>query len=322
MTTFSDGVYQYGGAPTGGARYSSPWATHYFVDGQDGSNANDGKTPVRACATLTNALTKAGKEDVIYVRTMGAKDDASDYYYYEDGAQIVVPYASENLSIIGVTPHRRNPYMGVWFQHGANSGETGYVLLNYAPGLCLENLGFSAKDYIRASYGAVHMYSAAYATTAGSVGFSINNCFFRDGQLNVSGGYDSCTSGCTFKASGSANTGWWQTSSSVPSGGHQVINSHFGEMFADNSALRYIYCVAGAHKDMLFQNLTMGLVPADNHYFWFGGSNTGLVTDIRLQNADVTYGANDTDDELYSADAGVLFLLKTIEDYSGANPGT
>ena len=309
MTTYSDGVYQYGGAPVGGARYSSPWATHYFVDGQSGcgNNGFDGKKPNAAFATLTYALTKAGKEDVIYVRTKGAKDDASDYYYYEDGAQIVVPYASENLSIIGVTPQRRNPYMGVWFQHGANSGETGYVLMNYAPGLCLENLGFSAKDYIRSSYGAAMMYGGPYATYAGSVGFGIYNCFFRDGQLNVWGGYDSCTSGCTFKASGSANTGYWSTSNTYPTGGHQVINSHFGEMFADNSALRYIYFVAGAQKDLLIKGNSFGLVPADAHYMWFGGSVTGLVTDCHFQHAQVSTGTNDTSDELYSADGGVIF---------------
>jgi len=322
MTTFPDGVYQWGGSPVGGARFSSPWATHYFVDNDNGSDAFDGTAPQRAFKTLTHAVTHAGTDDVIYVRAKGAETDASDYSYIEEADQVTIPYASVNLSIIGVTAHHRNPYMGVWFQHGADDGDTGYVLLNYAPGLTLENLGFSAKDYIRASYGAVHMYAAAYASTAGSVGFSVYNCFFRDGQLNVSGGYDSCTDNCTFKASGSANSGWWSTSNTLPTGGHQVINSHFGEMFADNQALRYIYCVAGAQKDMLFQNLTMGLVPADNHYFWFGGSNTGLVTDIRLQSADVTWGTNDTDDELYSADGGVQFLLKTIEDASGANPGT
>jgi len=301
----------------------NPWSDVYYVDNDNGTDgALYGTSPTRAFKTLTYAVTQVGSDDVIYVRAKGAETDASDYSYITEGAQVTVPYASVNLSIIGVTRHFRNPYMGVWFQHGATDGDTGYVLLNYAPGLSLYNLGFSAKDYIRSSYGAVSMYGGPYTTYAGSVGFSVYNCFFRDGQLNVWGGYDSCTSNCTFKASGSANSGWWSTSNTYPTGGHQVINSHFGEMFADNQALRYIYCVAGAQKDMLFQNLTMGLVPADNHYMWFGGSNTGLVCDIRLQSADVTYGTDDTDDELYSADGGVQFLLKTIEDASGANPGT
>jgi len=309
MTTFGDRVYHLGGVPVGEPRYSSPWADHYYIDNDNGNDDNEGKRPDAAFATLTQAVTKAGTDDIIYVRAKGAATDASDYDYIEEADQVLVPYASVNLSIIGVTAHRRNPYMGAWFQHGADDGDTGYVLLNYAPGLTLENLGFSAKDYIRTSYGAVHMYSAAYATTAGSVGFSVYNCFFRDGQLNVSGGYDSCTDNCTFKASGSANSGWWQTSNSVPSGGHQVINSHFGEMFGDNQALRYIYSVAGAHKDMLFANCTFGIVPADNHYCWFGATNTGIAANCYFASTDVAQGQDDTESEFYCGTAnGVLAI--------------
>jgi hypothetical protein len=326
MTTFSDGLFQYGGEPVGSVRYTSPWADHWFVDGTTGggSNAYDGKAPNRAFATLTYALTKAGKEDVIYVRTKGAKDDASDYYYYEDGAQITVPYASENLAIVGVTPHRSKSYHGVWFQHGANDGETGYVLLNYAPGLSLEGVNFSAKDYIRTSYGAVHMYSSAtggaYTTHAGSVAFSCYNCFFRDGQLNIWGGYDGVVNNCTFEASGSANSGVWSTSNTLPTGGHRIMHSHFNEMFADNQTLRYIYFVAGAQKNVMIHDCWFGLVPADNHYMWFGGSVTGLVTDCHFQNADITKGANDANSELYSADGGVVFAQ--IFDGSGTYPGS
>lgn len=319
MTTFGDRVYHLGGVPVGEPRYSSPWADHYYVDNDNGHDDNEGKRPDAAKKTLTGAVADAGTDDIIYVRAKGAATDASDYDYIEEADEVVVPYASVNLSIIGVTAHHRNPYMGVWFQHGADDGDTGYVLKNWAAGLTLENLGFSVKDYIRASYGGVHMYSgpSAYTSYAGSVGFTVYNCFFRDGQLNVSGGYDSCTDNCTFKASGSANSGWWQTSTTLPSGGHQVINSHFGEMFADNQALRYIYSVAGAHRDMLFQNLTFGLIPADAHYMWFGGTNTGLVCDCRFQNASMTFGTDDTDDELYSADGGVQYNLGTLHDTTG-----
>ena len=317
MTTFGDTVYHRGGEPVGGPRYTSMWGTHYFIDNDNGSDAYDGKSPGRAFNTLTYAVTKAGTDDVIYVRAKGAETDASDYSFITEGAQVTVPYASVNLSIIGVTAHRRNPYMGVWFQHGATVGDTGYVLLNYAPGLTLENLGFSAKDNIRASYGAVSMYGTGYTAYAGSVGFSVHNCFFRDGQLNVWGGYDSCTSGCTFKASGSANSGWWQTSNTISSGGHQIIDSHFGDMFADNQALRYIYIRAGAHRDYLVQNCTFGLIPADAHYIWAGGSVTGMACDCRFQNASMTYGTDDAADELYSADGGFQYNLDSLKDSTG-----
>lgn len=281
----------------------SPWSDVYYIDNDNGSDDYDGLTPSRAFSTLTEAVTNAGEEDIIYVRGKGAKTDASDYSYIEEGAQVTIPYASVNLSIIGVTSHRTKPYYGVWFQHGANEGETGYVLLNYAPGLCLENINFSVKDYIRSSYGGVHMYASAtggaYTTHAGSVGFSVYNCFFRDGQLNVTGGYDGVADNCTFEASGSANSGFWSTSNSIPTGGHQIRNSYFGEMFGDNQALRYIYFVAGAQKNILVDNCRFGDLPADNHYMWFGSVNTGLISNCHFSHDDVVASNNDSTSEIY-----------------------
>ena len=285
--------------------FFEPWGTQWYVDDEHGDDSYTGRGPSVAKATIQAAITAASEDDVIYVRPVGAVTDASDFDYYPE--QLTIAYAQTNLSIIGVTKHFRNPYYGVWVRYGYTASDTGYVLTNSAPGLHMENIGFQTGDYIRTSYGAASMAATAYATSAGSVGFTIYNCFFRDGQLNVTGGYDSCTSNCTFKASGSANSGWWSTSTTLPTGGHQVINSHFGEMFADNQALRYIYCVAGAQKDMLFKGNTFGLVPADAHYMWFGGSNTGLVTDCYFQHAGVSTGTNDTSDELYSADGGIIF---------------
>lgn len=64
MSTFPDGVYQFGGEPVGGARFSSPWATAWFVDGTDGSDANTGKKPDTAKATIDAAVQLAGKSDI------------------------------------------------------------------------------------------------------------------------------------------------------------------------------------------------------------------------------------------------------------------
>jgi len=323
MSVFPDGVFQYGGEPVGGVRFTSPWATTYFVDGDNGNAANSGLKPTLATALLTTAVAKAGEEDIIYVRPMGASTDASDFYYYADGATITVPYASVNLSIIGVTPHRHKPYYGPWFRFGYGASDTGYVLDNYAPGLCLENLGFQTGDYIRTSYGAVRLYSSttggAYTTHAGSVGCSIYNCFFRDGQITINGGYDTVIAGSTFEASSSSNTGIWSIDNALPTGGHRIIGCHFNEMFADNQPLRYIYFVAGQQVNFYVHECYFGLVPADNHYMWFGASSKGLVDSCYFENADISTGANDSNSELYSADGGVQFT--NIHDGSRAAPG-
>lgn len=289
---------------------TTPWATNWFVDGTNGLDGDTGKSPESAKLTLQAAVTAASEGDVIYVRPKGAATDASDFDYYEDGS-VTVPYAAVNLSIIGVTRHAFKPYYGPWLRHGNGASDTGYVLLNYAPGLCLENMGFQANSYIRTTYGAVSMYASstggAYTTHAGSVAFTIHNCFFRDGQLNINGGYDGVVHGSTFEASGTSNTGVWSTDNGLPTGGHRILSSRFNEMFADNQPLRYIYFVAGQQVNFYINDCYFGLVPADGHYMWFGTSNAGQVSNCYFRHAGVSIGTNDTSDELYSADGGVVF---------------
>jgi len=325
MSVFPDGIFQYGGEPVGSIRFSSPWATTYFVDGTDGNDTFDGKGPGKAFATLTQAVATAGAEDVIYVRPKGKYADSSDVYV--EDAQVTIPVASKRLSIIGVSAHRDNQYYGVFFRYGYGETDTGFILSNSAPGLCLENLGFQTGEYIRNSTrssaptgsGAVRMYSTDYSAHAGSLGFSCYNCFFRDGQLEIIGGYEGTVNGCTFKASGSASTGVWSTSNVLPTGGHRILNSYFTEMFGDNQTVSYIYFVPGQQVDFQIHNCRFGLVPTDNHYMWFGASCKGLVDSCYFQNADISTGANDSDSELYSADGGVQFT--NVHDGSRAAPG-
>ena len=47
MSGTPDMLTHLGGVPVGSARYSNPWATHYFVDDIGGSDANDGSAPDR-----------------------------------------------------------------------------------------------------------------------------------------------------------------------------------------------------------------------------------------------------------------------------------
>lgn len=291
-------------------RYANPWSKIWFVDGRNGLDTNSGTSPIAAKATVQAAVTVADAEDIIYVRSMGGKPDASDFDYYPE--HIIVPYAKENLSIIGVSQHIANPFYASWLAWGASVADTDYVLLNYAPGLSVSNIGFQVQDYARPN-GAVHLYSRAltapdaYAVYAGSVGCTFYNCFFRDGDFKLEGGYSSAVVKCLFQASGNSSASWMNKSSVLPSGGHMLLDSHFDCMFGDNQLYRYVYGIAGAHKDMLIRGCTFGVVPNDNHYMWFGGTNTGLVASCFFAHAAVSTGTDDTNDELYSADGGVKF---------------
>jgi len=66
MTTFADGVYQYGGVPVGGLMTNGK---AWFVKPSSGSNSNSGKSPRKAFQTLAKALEMAtvGSNDVVYL---------------------------------------------------------------------------------------------------------------------------------------------------------------------------------------------------------------------------------------------------------------
>ena len=109
MSIAPDMLFHMGGVPVGGARFSSPWATHWFVDGTDGNDNNDGKTPGTAKATIQAAVTASTGGDVIYIRPQVYTLGTGFARYTED---ITVAQAqtagsgteaNANKSIIGVT---------------------------------------------------------------------------------------------------------------------------------------------------------------------------------------------------------------------------
>lgn len=66
MTTFGDMVMQMGGVPVGMPFQSAYAAQHWFVDTERGSDGNSGMKPTRAFRTMSQALTVASSNDVIY----------------------------------------------------------------------------------------------------------------------------------------------------------------------------------------------------------------------------------------------------------------
>ena len=76
MTTFADGVFQYGGVPVtaGVPPLFGRYGEAFFVDPVNGSDGNDGKSPSRPLASLYRAhyLMTAGQNDVCYLIGNGA----------------------------------------------------------------------------------------------------------------------------------------------------------------------------------------------------------------------------------------------------------
>ena len=94
MSTFPDGVFQYGGQPVGGGRYEAMWGSKvYFVDYDYGTEGAGGLKPSDPCKYLQDVIDKANPWDVIYVRP---RDPA---YADGGGANYHLPESTSNWSI-------------------------------------------------------------------------------------------------------------------------------------------------------------------------------------------------------------------------------
>lgn len=96
MTTFADGVYQYGGVPVGGM--FSP-GNAFFVRPSTGSDGNSGKKPSRAFKTLAKALSMAtaNKGDVVYL--IAESNTASATTDYQS---TVLDWNKDGVHLIGI----------------------------------------------------------------------------------------------------------------------------------------------------------------------------------------------------------------------------
>jgi len=118
MTTFADGLYQFGGMPVGPAGVPAPFTGDWwFVDPVNGADGNSGRAPNRALATLYQAHNKAasGNNDVVVL--MGNGEASGSARLSLALAQTIDPTATTGtltwsksaLHLIGVCPPGGNP---------------------------------------------------------------------------------------------------------------------------------------------------------------------------------------------------------------------
>lgn len=191
FTRFPHGVASIAGPIIGdGARFSSPFNTHYFVDADYGNDGNVGTEPTKAFATIQKAVTISTGGDVIYVRPRQYKNGTGFQRYTEDvtiaiagtgAAAAVEPNAMK--SIIGITPTQvATDHQGVRWKFA-----TATNLTNNVPGTHIENIGFFTEG---ATYG-INLVATADGLTMGGVGVSIYNCSFKgDGKIVALTGCD------------------------------------------------------------------------------------------------------------------------------------
>jgi len=289
MSTFPDGVFQYGGQPVGGAYFSSPWATAWFVDGTNGNDNNSGLKPTEAFDTVQAAVTKAGRGDIIYIRPLTYTTDASDVNRYIEA--ITVPYATADLSLIGVSnTNPGNPNYGAKLQYTATSGT---CLTVNAPACHLENICVRAEG----ATNGVYFYGVGtgddYATYAGSCGPTMNNVVVRGGTYGVQAvsGYAGYIANCRFEGGTSQSSSIYLDGNASPMRRYVVRDCHFDSF--NGAAIDNAYIRIRSNTDLLVYRCTFDIKPTDGYYINATGTNLGLIAHCWFGEADL-----DTDNEI------------------------
>jgi hypothetical protein len=192
---------------SGGARFSSPWNTHYFVDGDNGNDGNVGTEPTKAFKTIQKAVTASTGGDVIYIRPKSYTMGTGFARYTEDvtvttggtaGSGNTVPNARKSL--IGVTPLKvASDFLGVRWKFASTTN------LNVeAAGTHIENIGFFCEG---ATAGVYFEGDGSTWGKNGHTGSSMYNCSVKGEGGVLANGSDSLQIiNCQFQAKYDGNT--------------------------------------------------------------------------------------------------------------------
>lgn len=142
-----------------------------FVDGDYGADGNQGWSPKKAVASITQAVTNvtAKRQAVIYVRPKGNSVTSGQSYYTDN---VTVPLTTPNLSIIGAGASPVRPFLGIDIK--ATTSTSPVFTINgsgcHIEGLRIAGTGQNATD------GIAIIYAHVSATSNGAVGLQIVNC--------------------------------------------------------------------------------------------------------------------------------------------------
>ncbi|KKK84534.1 hypothetical protein LCGC14_2782400, partial [marine sediment metagenome] len=200
ITNFPNGVSSFGSVVGGGERFSSPWATHYFVDGDNGNDTSPGTSPDTAVATIAKAVSLSTGGDVIYIRPKTYTLGTGFARYTED---VIITQGgtagsgntatNANKSLIGVTQRvRPSDFLGVRWKFATDTN------LNIeAPGTHIENIGFFTEG---ATDGIFIETDGATRSKGGTDGSSIYNCAIKgEGKIRSNGSNELQIVNCRFQ---------------------------------------------------------------------------------------------------------------------------
>ena len=305
MTTFGDQVREYGGAPVGSGRFSSPWATHYFVDATNGTTNAGGKRPDDAFSTIQGAIDVATGGDVIYIRPQVYTLGTGFARYTEDitiaQAQTAGSgtEANANMSIIGVT-QRQYPsdMLGVRTKY-ATAAHGGWNI--ECPATHIEGIGHFAED--ATSY-AMFFESNGGTRTKGFDGSSMYNVMVKGKGVDIGsatgGSGDMSIVNCKFqcKHNGTGTPLIKLTGSAGAINRLSIIGCDFIGGNANNYATSVITGAAPV-SSFVMRDCHFSQAPDSGAYINFAGtSNSGVISNCffgseGLAATETTWGGGD-----------------------------
>ena len=288
LTNFPNGITSFGVPIVGQGRFSSPWATHYFVDGTYGSDGNDGKTPGTAFLTIQKAVTVSIGGDVIYIRpkvyTIG-----TGFARYEEDVSVTLggtggsgyTATNANKSLIGVTQRiRPSDFVGVRWKFSSAT-----QLTVDAPALHVENIGFFSEA---GTYTINLRNNGATWTQQGSAGFSIYNCEIKgDAKLYSDGADGLQIVNCRFQSKYDGTTGGINLVGSSNQVKRAVIQGC--EFIGGNSYNMSTAPINTAAPcwDLIIRDCYFSVATDTVYMIIAGTSNTGLVANCYFGAADI-----------------------------------
>ena len=227
----------------------------WFVDGNVGSDAYDGADPETAFATVGKAISVAAAYDVIYVLDKGLSGTDPNPYR-EATANLSIPYAKNNLALVGV-PHNIHDTYGL--QIKAALALTTPILSVSAPFVAIENLDLNGTGDALAR-GNIY-FADDSNTTNQAQGGSVYNCHIRNGKgvggvgtvgggITIVGGWYYTIKECRFER---CRVGIWISGSAHEVKGVRVEDNLFT---SDDLAIvdQDIYMIAAVNATTICEN--------------------------------------------------------------------
>ena len=257
-----------------------------YVDGDNGSDNNNGREPNDAFATIQAAITASSSRDIIYIRAIAPDADASEPgTYVED---LTIPYAKWGLQLIGMSGTGvLQPFSGPKIK---NATATALLTVN-APGVHISGLQFNCTRN-SGTYGIYLTGVSGYATLAGSVGALIDNCYIKNasstyGGISVYGGYASTIRRCTFGLGDDA-LGINLDCNSLPNNSHTIEDCDFK---SNNGASVALHMSLENSKDFNVKNCNFDQA---TKFITVVDGATGLISGCSFNSGSTAVTANST----------------------------